>query len=131
MIYVRTYNCFSERDLLIEKLSNLEDESSAVKISLVQLLQEKSATNKSLALEINRLQQKVHAYMHTYVRTYYCFSHNYVCTYRHRNQGGEGAERALAPPVFLAPPQILGMKLRSASLASYTMQWFVPRTVVL
>lgn len=49
----------SERDLLLEKLSDLEDESAAVKVSLIQLLQEKSATNKTLALENCRLAQRV------------------------------------------------------------------------
>ena len=48
-----------ERDLLLEKLSDLEDESAAVKVSLIQLLQEKSATNKTLALENYRLSQRV------------------------------------------------------------------------
>ena len=49
----------SERDALYERLSNLEDESAAVKVSLIQLLQEKSATNKTLALENWRLSQRV------------------------------------------------------------------------
>ena len=49
----------SERDALYERLSNLEDESAAVKVSLIQLLQEKSATNKTLALENWRLNQRV------------------------------------------------------------------------
>ena len=49
----------SERDLLVEKLNDLEDESAAVKVSLIQLLQEKSATNKTLALENCRLTQRV------------------------------------------------------------------------
>ena len=48
-----------ERDSLLERLEALEDESSAVKVSLVQLLQEKSATNKTLALENWRLTRKV------------------------------------------------------------------------
>ncbi len=50
---------YSERDLLLEKLSDLEDESAAVKVSLIQLLQEKSATNKTLALENYRLSRRV------------------------------------------------------------------------
>jgi len=44
---------------LLERLEALEDESSAVKVSLIHLLQEKSATNKTLALENWRLTQKV------------------------------------------------------------------------
>ena len=48
-----------ERDVLLERLGNLEDESAAVKLSLIRLLQEKSATNKTLALENWRLNQRV------------------------------------------------------------------------
>lgn len=44
---------------MLEKLSDLEDESAAVKVSLIQLLQEKSATNKTLALENCRLTERV------------------------------------------------------------------------
>lgn len=49
----------TERSALYERLSNLEDESAAVKVSLIQLLQEKSATNKTLALENWRLNQRM------------------------------------------------------------------------
>ena len=49
----------SEKETLLDRLSNLEDESAAVKVSLIQLLQQKSATNKTLALENLRLSQKV------------------------------------------------------------------------
>jgi hypothetical protein len=49
----------SEKAELTEHLSNLEDESAAVKVSLIRLLQEKSATNKTLALENWRLSQRV------------------------------------------------------------------------
>lgn len=45
--------------MLLERLSDLEDESAAVKVSLIQLLQEKSATNKTLALENFRLIERV------------------------------------------------------------------------
>lgn len=48
-----------ERVNTLDKLSSLEDESAAVKVSLIQLLQEKSATNKTLALENWRLRQTV------------------------------------------------------------------------
>ncbi len=48
-----------ERDLLMERLRNLEDEGKAVKDSLVQLVTEKAATNKALTLENQRLRQKV------------------------------------------------------------------------
>lgn len=57
MIWCLFYH--SERDLLLDKLGDLEDESAAVKVSLIQLLQEKSATNKTLALENFRLSQRV------------------------------------------------------------------------
>ena len=43
----------------MERLGTLEDESAAVKVSLIQLLQQKSATNKTLTLENWRLSQKV------------------------------------------------------------------------
>lgn len=49
----------NERTALLERLSNLEDESAAVKVSLIHLLQEKSATNKTLALENSRLTQRM------------------------------------------------------------------------
>ena len=52
----------SDRAALLDRLSNLEDESAAVKVSLIQLLQEKSATNKTLALENSRLNQRVSNY---------------------------------------------------------------------
>lgn len=67
--------CFvisSERDLLLEKLSDLEDESAAVKVSLIQLLQEKSATNKTLALENCRLSQRVCVGVCVCVRVWVC-----------------------------------------------------------
>ena len=51
--------CSREKEQLAEHLSNLEDESAAVKVSLIRLLQEKSATNKTLALENWRLTQRV------------------------------------------------------------------------
>ena len=60
----------SERGSLEEKLSNLEDESAAVKVSLIQLLQEKSATNKTLALENSRLNQKVSTCAYTCTSVY-------------------------------------------------------------
>ena len=50
---------YREKAQLTEHLSNLEDESAAVKVSLIRLLQEKSATNKTLALENWRLTQRV------------------------------------------------------------------------
>ena len=43
----------------MERLSLLEDESSAVKLSLIQLLQDKAAVNKSLALENSQLQRQL------------------------------------------------------------------------
>jgi predicted nuclease with TOPRIM domain len=52
-------NMERERQENMEKLNKLEDESAAVKVSLIQLLQEKSATNKTLALENWRLRQAV------------------------------------------------------------------------
>ncbi|CAI8008873.1 Pleckstrin homology domain-containing family A member 1 [Geodia barretti] len=52
-------NMERERQETLEKLNSLEDESAAVKVSLIQLLQEKSATNKTLALENWRLRQAV------------------------------------------------------------------------
>ena len=64
----------SERGSLEEKLSNLEDESAAVKVSLIQLLQEKSATNKTLALENSRLNQKVSTCAYVYIHVYTCTS---------------------------------------------------------
>jgi len=64
--YIHTHthaHIHSDRQALLERLSNLEDESAAVKVSLIQLLQQKSATNKTLALENLRLSQKVgHGY---------------------------------------------------------------------
>ena len=62
----------SERGSLEEKLSNLEDESAAVKVSLIQLLQEKSATNKTLALENSRLNQKVSTCAYVYIHVQVC-----------------------------------------------------------
>ena len=50
---------FRERDRLSVRLQNLEDESKAVKDSLVQLVTEKAATNKALTIENQRLRQKV------------------------------------------------------------------------
>ena len=50
---------YREKEQLMEHLSSLEDESAAVKVSLIRLLQEKSATNKTLALENWRLTQRV------------------------------------------------------------------------
>lgn len=44
-----------EKQQLLDKLESLEDESSCVKLSLVQLLQEKSAYSKHLELENTRL----------------------------------------------------------------------------
>ena len=58
----------SERDTLRARLTNLEDEGVAVKESLVQLLQEKSATNRTLTLENQRLRTKVLYHIH-----YGCF----------------------------------------------------------
>ena len=49
----------SERDILQERLSTLEDEHRAVKESLVQLITQKAATNKALTIENQRLRQKV------------------------------------------------------------------------
>jgi len=43
----------------MDRLATLEDESSAVKLSLIQLLQDKSAVNKHLALQNSHLQQQV------------------------------------------------------------------------
>ena len=48
-----------EKQQLTEHLGGLEDESAAVKVSLIRLLQEKSATNKTLALENWRLTQRM------------------------------------------------------------------------
>ena len=75
----------SERGSLEEKLSNLEDESAAVKVSLIQLLQEKSATNKTLALENSRLNQKVStcAYvLHVNVYMYKCIYYRNLVLFR-------------------------------------------------
>ena len=52
---------YRERDRLSERLRNLEDEHTAVKESLVQLVTEKAATNKALTIENQRLRQKVRA----------------------------------------------------------------------
>ena len=43
----------------MDRLTTLEDESSAVKLSLIQLLQDKSAFNKHLALQNSQLQKQV------------------------------------------------------------------------
>ena len=43
----------------MDRLSTLEDESSAVKLSLIQLLQDKAAVNKNLALQNSHLQKQV------------------------------------------------------------------------
>lgn len=48
-----------ERNTYVERLALLEDESSAVKLSLIQLLQDKSAINKNLALENFQLQRQL------------------------------------------------------------------------
>ena len=45
--------------MYVERLALLEDESSAVKLSLIQLLQDKSAINKHLALENCNLQRQL------------------------------------------------------------------------
>ena len=59
LIYCFPLHECREKAQLTEHLSNLEDESAAVKVSLIRLLQEKSATNKTLALENWRLTQRV------------------------------------------------------------------------
>lgn len=52
------YTCRQNHELMT-RLLNLEDESKAVKESLVQLVTEKAATNKALAIENQRLRVKV------------------------------------------------------------------------
>ena len=47
----------------MDRLSTLEDESSAVKLSLIQLLQDKSAVNQHLALQNSHLQKQVQVYV--------------------------------------------------------------------
>ena len=45
--------------MYVERLALLEDESSAVKLSLIQLLQDKAAVNKHLALENSHLHREL------------------------------------------------------------------------
>ena len=60
MLYTCTldFEC-RERIVYVERLAVLEDESSAVKLSLIQLLQDKSAVNKHLALENSQLHKQL------------------------------------------------------------------------
>lgn len=48
-----------EKNAYVERLALLEDESSAVKLSLIQLLQDKAALNKHLAMENSHLQRQL------------------------------------------------------------------------
>ena len=48
-----------EKNAYVERLALLEDESSAVKLSLIQLLQDKAAVNKHLAMENSHLQREL------------------------------------------------------------------------
>ena len=48
-----------EKSAYVERLALLEDESSAVKLSLIQLLQDKAAVNKHLAMENSQLQRQL------------------------------------------------------------------------
>ena len=60
--FVRIFTCrfeYREKHAYMERLSLLEDESSAVKLSLIQLLQDKAAVNKHLALENSHLHRKL------------------------------------------------------------------------
>ena len=60
MLYTCTldFEC-RERNVYVERLAVLEDETSAVKLSLIQLLQDKSAVNKHLALENSQLHKQL------------------------------------------------------------------------
>ena len=52
-----------DRDALLVKLGSMEDESLAMKVSLMQLVMETSATNKTLAHENWRLTQCVGSFI--------------------------------------------------------------------